>query len=172
VAIGGVSGTGKTSIAQETAPLIGATPGALHLRTDVERKVMQGVSLDQQLSPHAYAAEARDEVYRRVFKKAEVALNAGHSVIVDAVFPEEAGRASLCELAHRTNAAFWGFWLEADASLVRERLGARIADASDANAAIAEAQMKSVEPAQDWIKIDASGTVSSAAAAIMRKLWA
>ena len=172
VAIGGISGTGKTSIAQEAAPLIGATPGALHLRTDVERKVMQGVSLDQKLSPEAYAAEARDEVYRRVFKKAEVALNAGHSVIVDAVFPEEAGRASLCELAHRTNAAFWGFWLEADASIVRERLGARTADASDADACIAEVQMKTVEPPLDWIKIDASGSASATAAAIMRKLWA
>ncbi|MGP0040926.1 MAG: AAA family ATPase [Rhodomicrobium sp.] len=172
VAIGGVSGTGKTSIAREAAPLIGAAPGALHLRTDVERKVMQGVSLDQPLSPEAYSAEARDEVYRRVFKKAEVALNAGHSVIVDAVFPEEARRASLCELAHRTNAAFWGFWLEVDPSIVRERLGARAADASDANTAIAEAQMRTVEPPQDWIKIDASKTANSAAAAIMRKLWA
>ncbi len=37
VAIGGISGSGKTSIAQEAAPLIGAAPGALHLRTDVER---------------------------------------------------------------------------------------------------------------------------------------
>ncbi len=172
VAIGGISGTGKTSVAQETAPLIGAAPGALHLRTDVERKVMQGVALTQQLPPDSYAAEARDEVYRRVFKKTEVALNAGHSVIVDAVFPEEAGRASLCELAHRTNAAFWGFWLEADPSIVRGRLGARFADASDADAAIAEAQMRTVEPPQDWIKIDASGTAGSAAAAITRKLWA
>ncbi len=172
VAIGGISGSGKTSIAREAAPLIGATPGALHLRTDVERKVMQGVSLDQQLSPGAYSAEARDEVYRRVFKKAEVALNAGHSVIVDAVFPEEAGRASVCELAHRTNAAFWGFWLEVDASIVRERISARTGDASDADGAIAESQMKTVQPPQDWIKIDASGMASSAAAAIMRKLWA
>ncbi len=172
VAIGGISGSGKTYIAREAAPLIGATPGALHLRTDVERKVMQGVSLDRKLLPEAYVAEARDEVYRRVFKKAEVALNAGHSVIVDAVFPEEAGRALVCELAHRTNAAFWGFWLEVDASIIRERIGARTADASDADACIAETQMKTVEPPQDWIKIDASGTASSAAAAIMRKLWA
>jgi len=172
VALGGISGSGKTSVSQEISPLIGAAPGALHLRTDVERKVMQGVALDQPLSPDAYTGEARDEVYRRVFKKAEVALNAGHSVIVDAVFPEEAGRAALCELAHRTNAAFWGFWLEADAAVLRERIAARMGDASDADAAIAEAQMKSVEPPQAWIVIDASGSVSSVAAAIMRKLWA
>src|SRR5262249_39355688 len=43
VAIGGISGTGKTSAACEAAALIGAAPGALILRTDVERKIMQGV---------------------------------------------------------------------------------------------------------------------------------
>ncbi len=74
VAIGGISGTGKTSVAREVAPFIGAAPGALHLRTDVERKVMQGVALGQPLPRETYTAAARDEVYRRMFKKAEVAL--------------------------------------------------------------------------------------------------
>jgi uncharacterized protein len=172
VALGGISGSGKTLVSREIAPLVGAAPGALHLRTDVERKVMQGVALDQPLPPEAYAAEARDEVYRRVFKKAEVALNAGHSVIVDAVFPEEAGRASLCELAHGTNSAFWGFWLETDAETRRRRIAGRNGDASDADAAVAEAQMKSVEPPPAWIRIDASGPASSVAAAIVRRLCA
>jgi len=175
IAIGGISGTGKTAAAFEVAPLVGTAPGALHIRTDVERKVMQGVDLDQRLPRDAYTAEARDEVYRRVFKKAEVALDAEHSVIVDAVFPEEAARASLCELAHRTNASFWGFWLEASAPVIQERLAARSAsasDASDADASVAEAQLKSVSPPEDWLKIDASGSVSSAAAAIMKTLWA
>ncbi len=173
VAIGGISGTGKTSVAQRAAPFIGAAPGALHLRTDVERKVMQGVALGQALPHEAYGAGARDEVYRRVFKKAEIALHAGHSAIVDAVFPEGAARASLCELAQGAGVAFWGFWLEADASAIRQRIAARNAgapDASDAGIAVAEAQMSTVEPLQDWIRIDASGTPESAAAAIIGKL--
>ena len=157
----------------EAAPFIGAAPGALHLRTDVERKVMQGVALGQPLPQEAYTAEARDEVYRRVFKKAEVALDAGHSAIVDAVFPDKAGRAALSELAHGAGVAFWGFWLEADASAIRQRIAARSTgepDASDADIAVAEAQMKTVEPPQDWIAIDASGTPESTAAAIVGKL--
>ncbi len=173
VAIGGISGTGKTSVAREAAPFIGAAPGALHLRTDVERKVMQGVALGQPLPREAYTAEARDEVYRRVFKKAEVALDAGHSAIVDAVFPDKAGRAALSELAHGAGVAFWGFWLETDASAIRQRIAARSTgepDASDADIAVAEAQIKTVEPPQDWIAIDASGTPESTAAAIVGKL--
>jgi predicted kinase len=172
VAIGGISGTGKTSTAREAAALIGAVPGALILRTDVERKIIQGVTLDRPLPRDSYTPDARDEVYRRVFKKAETVLNAGHSVIVDAVFPGQAARTLLCELAHRTNANFWGFWLEADPSAILERIAGRTADASEADAAVAEAQMKSVVPPEGWIKIDASGPVDASAAAIMRKLWA
>jgi aminoglycoside phosphotransferase family enzyme/predicted kinase len=172
IAIGGISGTGKTSVAREAAALIGAAPGALILRTDVERKVMRGVALDWPLPADSYTAEARDEVYRRVFKKAETVLNAGHSAIVDAVFPGHAARAQLCELAHRTNANFWGFWLEADPSIVRQRIAGRGAGASDADAAVAEAQLKTVVPPEGWVKIDALAPVHASAAAIMRWIWA
>jgi uncharacterized protein len=172
IAIGGISGTGKTSAAREAAALIGALPGALILRTDVERKVMQGVALDGPLPRDSYTPAARDEVYRRVFKKAEIVLNSGHTVIADAVFPSQAERTLLCELAHRTNANFWGFWLEAGPSILRQRIAARSADASDADAAIAEAQLKTVVPPEGWIKIDASGPVHATAAAIMKRLWA
>jgi predicted kinase len=172
VAIGGISGTGKTSAAREAAALIGAVPGALILRTDVERKVMQGVPLNSPLPAGSYTPEARDEVYRRVFKKAETVLNAGHSVIVDAVFPAQGERTLLCELAHRTTASFWGFWLEADPSIVRQRIRARSSGASDANLAVAEAQLRTVMPPEGWIKVDASGPVHASAAAIMRRLWA
>jgi predicted kinase len=133
---------------------------------------MQGVALDSPLPRDSYTPEARAEVYRRVFEKAETVLNAGHSVIVDAVFPEQATRTLVCELAHRTNASFWGFWLEADPSVVRQRIAARGAGASDADAAVAEAQLKTVIPPEGWIKIDASGPVHASAAAIMRRLWA
>jgi uncharacterized protein len=169
IAIGGISGTGKSSVARAVAPLIGAAPGALHIRTDVERKLIQGVPLDKRLPKTAYAPEMRGEVYRRVLKKAEIALDNGHSVIVDAVFPEEAARTAVCELAQSTGAAFWAFWLEAGAPAVRERIMARKNDPSDADASIAEVQLRSIEP-PDWIKIDASGTVEATTDAIIANL--
>jgi uncharacterized protein len=172
VAIGGLSGTGKSSAAREIAPLIGRTLGALHLRTDVERKIMRGISLANRLPADSYTAENRDEVYRRVFKRAEVALDCGQSVVVDAVFPENSKRSQLRDLAQRTNAAFEGFWLEADATQIRERAAARSAEASDAGAAVVEKQLETVLPPPDWIKIDASGTVAATVAAIARELCA
>lgn len=46
IAVGGLSGTGKTLASNNIAPFIGAAPGAVHLRTDVERKIMYGVAMD------------------------------------------------------------------------------------------------------------------------------
>ncbi|MGB9164396.1 MAG: AAA family ATPase [Rhodomicrobium sp.] len=170
VAIGGLSGVGKSSVAREFAAAVGSPPGAFHLRTDVERKIMHGVALTHRLPPEAYTSESRDEVYRRVFRKAEVALDSGCSVIVDAVFPEAAQRIQLQELAFRTNASFMGLWLDANEGLLRERVGKRSDDASDADAAIIEKQLKTIEPPEDWITIDASGGKDTTVAAIANAL--
>src|SRR5262249_21090636 len=43
VAVGGLSGTGKSSLATAIAPSIGSAPGAVHLRSDIERKRLFGV---------------------------------------------------------------------------------------------------------------------------------
>ncbi|MHA1600544.1 MAG: bifunctional aminoglycoside phosphotransferase/ATP-binding protein, partial [Alphaproteobacteria bacterium] len=56
VAIGGLSGTGKTCLAHELAPGLGAPPGALHLRSDVLRKSYHGVNELHRLPPSAYGA--------------------------------------------------------------------------------------------------------------------
>ncbi len=172
VAIGGLSGSGKTSVARQLAADVGSPPGALHIRTDVERKILHGVGLTHRLSPEAYTPESRDEVYRRVFKKAEVALDSGYSVIVDAVFPEASQRTHVRNLAQRTNAGFCGIWLEADEALLRQRVSARVDDASDADAAIIEKQLKTIEPPENWLRIDASGGREATVAAILRKLEA
>ena len=168
VAIGGLSGSGKSCVAREVAAAIGSPPGALHLRTDVERKIMHGVALTHRLPREAYTPESRDEVYRRVFRKAEVALTYGQSVIVDAVFPEPSQRTQVRDLALRMNAGFTGLWLQADEQLLKERVAARDADASDADAAVVERQLKTVEQPESWIKIDASGGKDATIAAILK----
>ncbi len=166
VAIGGLSGAGKSSVARDAAAAVGSPPGALHMRTDVERKIMHGVGLTHRLPAEAYTPESRDEVYRRVFHKAEVALNAGCSVIVDAVFPEETHRSQVQDIALKTGASFHGIWLTADERILRERVEARGADASDADAAIIERQLRTIEPPGNWARIEASGAKDATVAAI------
>src|SRR5690606_16109961 len=57
VAIGGVSGTGKSTLARSLAPSIGAAPGAVVLRSDVIRKRLCGVPESARLGPEGYTAE-------------------------------------------------------------------------------------------------------------------
>jgi uncharacterized protein len=170
LAIGGLSGTGKSTVAREAAAALGSPPGALHLRTDVERKIMHGVALSHRLPREAYTPESRDEVYSRVFRKAEAALNAGRSVIVDAVFPNVWLRSQLHTIVLGANARFHGVWLEADERQLKERVEARHGDASDADAAVIDRQLRSIQPPGDWIRIDASGGKAATVDAIVKAL--
>ncbi|MBV6657558.1 MAG: AAA family ATPase, partial [Devosiaceae bacterium] len=84
--IGGLSGTGKSAVARALAPGLGGTPGAVVLRSDVVRKAMAGVAPETHLDASAYTASATNEVYETLGRRAKTALEAGHAVIVDAVF--------------------------------------------------------------------------------------
>ena len=92
IAIGGLSGTGKSTLARSSPRTIGPAPGALHVRSDVERKRLFGVPETQRLDRQHYRIGTAQRVYSIVEDKARRALAAGHPVIVDAVFAK-AGRA-------------------------------------------------------------------------------
>lgn len=158
IAVGGLSGTGKSTLAAGLAPDIGAAPGALHLRSDVERKRLFGVSPETRLGPKAYRPEITEEVYATLFDKAGDVLLTGHSVVVDAVFakPEERARIEAC--ASDCGVRFKGIWLEADASTLKQRVQARRNDASDATAAVVEKQLDYDIGEVSWHQVPASGT--------------
>ena len=141
IAIGGLSGTGKSTVAALMAPDIGAAPGALHLRTDMERKRLAGVEHFERLRASAYTPAANAVVYTRVLARARAALLAGHSVIVDAVSAKPEERTIIEALAREIRVPFCGIWLEAEAGVMRERVGARRDDASDATTAVVEQQL-------------------------------
>ena len=51
IALGGFSGSGKSTLARALAPLIGAVPGAVVIRSDETRKQLCGVDPFQRLDP-------------------------------------------------------------------------------------------------------------------------
>ena len=95
IAIGGLSGTGKSAVARALAPLVGALPGAVVLRSDVTRKRMLGTAELNRLPPSAYQPSVTAEVYARLTAEAAKVVGQGHSVIVDAVFAHEAERSAV-----------------------------------------------------------------------------
>jgi uncharacterized protein len=171
VAIGGFSGTGKTTLAAALAPGIGAAPGALHLRSDVERKALVGVAETTRLAPEHYDAETTARVYRRIEERARAALQAGHSVIADAVFARPGERQRIEDIARHAGATFTGIWLSAPGECLSERVAARHGDASDATPAVVEMQLKRGAGPIDWQTLDASGGPEQVASAA-RKLLA
>ena len=158
IAIGGLSGTGKSRLARALAPELMPAPGALVLRSDVERKALLGKSETERLSGDVYAPEITSQVYAALAEKARRVVAAGFSAIVDAVFADPAERAAIRAATDDTHAAFGGLFLVAELPIRIERIGARSRDASDADAMIARRQESYVLGPMDFTEIDASGT--------------
>jgi predicted kinase len=127
VAIGGLSGTGKSTLAAALAPTLGARV----LRSDVIRKRLFQVAPETRLPTSAYTKQASRRVYQMLRRKAAEALAAGYSVIVDAVSLKPAERRSFLAVAKAAGVPFVGLWLVAPVATMNRRLRARRHDASD-----------------------------------------
>ena len=160
VLVGGLSGTGKTSVARALAPLIGAAPGAVHLRSDLERKAMRGKDARSRLGAGAYTAQARALVYQRVSARARTILAAGHSVLLDATFLDEEARRTAQDIAQKTDVATTKLWLHAPLPTLLERVRGRCGDASDADEHVVRQQFSLGKAPDDWQVISAEGSVS------------
>jgi aminoglycoside phosphotransferase family enzyme/predicted kinase len=140
LAIGGLSGSGKTTLALKMAPEVGRAPGAVVVRSDVERKRQAGVALEDRLPAGSYTPEASATVYAAFLARAERVLRAGHSVVLDAVFTRPPERAAAEALADRLGVPFEGIWLDVPKEVAQARVANRKGDASDATPAVVERQ--------------------------------
>lgn len=150
VAIGGLSGSGKTTLALKLGPEIGRTPGAVVVRTDVERKRQAGVPLEERMPAGSYSPEASARTYAACLARAERVLRAGHSVVLDAVFARPDERAAAAALAQRVGVAFHGIWLDVPKDVAQQRVTDRKGDASDATASVVERQFGYDLGVIDW----------------------
>ena len=87
-AVGGLSGAGKSTFSRVVAPLLGASPGAVILRTDEVRKRLLNQAATLPAGSENYAPDAYARTYDEMFANARVLLAAGRSVVLDASFME------------------------------------------------------------------------------------
>lgn len=170
IAIGGLSGTGKTVLAGALCPDIGPMPGAVHLRSDLERKAALTVAPQTHLPAGYYTGAARDRVYGQMFARAQVLLQAGRAVVLDATFIDPGMRRRAVQLAADLGLPFTGLWLEAPADALIARVRARVGDASDADETVVRDQIARDAGPLDWHRLAAGGPPASTLTAALALL--
>jgi aminoglycoside phosphotransferase family enzyme/predicted kinase len=170
VLVAGLSGSGKSTVAQAVAPQIGSVPGAILLRSDTERKALQGSDAQGNLAASAYTPEARAAIYDRVIQRAGRILKTGHSVLIDATFLDPNDREKATALASSSQTSLHRFWLDAPLKILINRVSARQGDASDADADVVRVQYARYARPRDWRVISASGSIEDTVARVRAEL--
>jgi uncharacterized protein len=165
VLMAGLSGSGKTWLARRLAPDL----GAVHLRSDVERKRLAGLGPSGHsrsgIGAGLYTLGKTDEVYSHLAKCAEDVLAGGYPVIVDATFSRRSHRELFKDMAARLSVRMQVVLCDAPAALLRERIVQRKKqgrDASEADIAVLDWQLQHQEPitaseALDLVRVSTGG---------------
>ena len=181
VVIGGLIGTGKSTLARSLAQSLGAT----WLRTD-EIRLSAFAHLrrrGQGFAEGLYAPRVSALVYQRLTQRAQALLRQGHSVICDGTFSQAAGREMLRQIARQQGASFHLFECTVPRATALRRIAARYAKGTD----LSEARPEHYEqlragfepihgwPASDWTRLSdnrPSSETFQAALASLRQAWA
>lgn len=140
----GVSGSGKTTMARFVAGKI----GAIHVRSDVERKRLfdfpPDASSGSLLNAGIYSADATAQTFSHLATVASTVVYSGFSIIVDATFLKQAVRDQFYGLAKELHVPFAILDCAIDEQTARDRVRHRMAtgkDASEADLKVLEQQL-------------------------------
>jgi hypothetical protein len=150
----GMSASGKSTLTQ---PLLEKL-GAIRIRSDIERKRLFNIKPEQDSQTNAeqgiYSADATNKTYFKLLQLAEVILDAGLPVIVDATFSAIEQRKLFKELAIKKQARYIILEFVAADETLKQRIRDRKNDVSDADLTILENQLKHWQPLQQDEKLD------------------
>ncbi len=140
----GVSGSGKTTLARDLALRF----QLIHVRSDVERKRMAGLPLNEKsnsaIDEGIYSQDFNARVYEQLHKTAKTILEAGYSAVLDATYLSAGERDQAFALAKDLGVKFAIVHCHADPSALEARVTAREeadTDASEANVAVLARQL-------------------------------
>jgi len=158
LAVGGFSGSGKSRLGRDLAPLLGGMAGAVILRTDVLRKRLMGADPETRLGEEGYSPEMGRRTYQELYDRSAVLLKAGLTVIADAVFAKEEQRQGIEAVAGALGIPFEGLWLEASPEVMKARIAKRKRNASDATVEVLERQLAAGPGNISWLRLDSSAS--------------
>lgn len=170
VAVGGLSGSGKSRLAREVASHIGLAPGARVVRTDVVRKRISGIHPNETLGAEGYTAEMTVKTYEAFIDQARQAILTGQSVVLDAVFAMQDQRETAEALAAELGVPFMGIWVEAPEEMRIERVMKRERNVSDITPEIARSQSEYDVGEMTWASVNSAGEKTETVAQGLRVL--
>ena len=133
VLVGGLPGVGKSTLARQLED----KADFVRISSDVIRKKLAGLpettDAGADFGEGIYTAEWTDKTYGQLLIKAGEMLFLGRRVLVDASFSKNKYRIEFLDMARGFGLPGLFLICEADRQVVRERLGARENDTSDAN---------------------------------------
>jgi len=145
----GLSGSGKSY----TASRVADQSGAVHIRSDVERKRLGGLTAlsrtDSATDSGIYTRDKTAQTYRHLLQLAQQVLQDGYSVIVDATFLLHQQRQMFRELADQLSISFVILDMQTPESLLRQRIRLRRRqdnDPSEADEKVLQLQLENREP--------------------------
>jgi aminoglycoside phosphotransferase family enzyme/predicted kinase len=153
VLVGGMVGTGKSSVAAELADRL----DGVVIASDRVRKRLAGVAPTARVGgawqSGAYTAEHSDRTYAGLLERAQPVLASGRVAILDATFGRRARREAAVQLAGKLGVPVKFVEVRCAADLVRERLARRAAagtDPSDAGPEHQAASARDFERTVEW----------------------
>jgi uncharacterized protein len=155
VAVGGLSGSGKSTVAAALAPEFGSAPGARILASDRIRKHLFATPAETRLSADAYRPDVSEQVYAELADRAKHIAQLGHAVVADAVFDKPEERTRIASAAQSAEVPFKGVWLDADPEKLMQRVRSRIGDVSDATTDVVARQMSRSLGTITWTRVPA-----------------
>ena len=145
----GLSGSGKSTVARQLCE----ASGMIQLRSDIERKRLSGLPARGKsrsaVGEGLYSVDQTEKTYRRLRELAELVLQSGYSVIVDATFLQRRYRQDFRRLAENHKLPFTILHCVATETELEQRVAVRALegrDPSEANLEVLKAQRKSQQP--------------------------
>ncbi len=176
VAVGGLIGAGKTTVARRLASELAAPV----IDADRTRKHLLGVGAKEKVSVAPFSGPYRSEftetVYSEVLRRAAAVLDSGRPVVIDASFRSRSARHAARRLARDRDVSFSFVECSAPAEICRQRLEvrARTANVSDGRLEIFDdfvASWQAVEelPKTEHLLIDTSLPLEANIEALKRR---
>jgi hypothetical protein len=174
VVIGGLPGTGKSTLAVRVAGALGATL----LRSDEVRRQLAGIDPGEPapapFGQGLYRPEMTEATYAELLRLAREALVSGQSVVADASWHEPGWRDQAVSLAGATGAEPREFRCVLPTDVIMQRItgGGAAGGQSEATAAVVRGLAASIEPWPSAADVDTTASPDEVAEEVLRMIAA